>query len=151
MVIKITKLMTSLVTEVTDDITRLFEQTFTHFSETLKVNASNVPLESRAFIQWSAVDYLPLLMQRYQNGYYDNKDTKPNDKALYSLWTQWYFGLVIPPMILMLLEYPKVVDTHHNLFQLDFNSNGRPNIFYYKLCWFDGYQLSLLQRHYSLL
>ncbi|RAW99481.1 hydroxamate siderophore iron reductase FhuF [Photorhabdus sp. S8-52] len=143
--------ITPLTTVVIEDIIQLFEQTFSHFSSTMRINADNIPTNSMNFPQWSDTRKFPVLIQRYQDEYYGDNDIKPNQKALYSLWAQWYFGLVIPPMMLMLLEYPQAVDTHYNLFQVEFHDSGRPDIFYYNLTWLNEAPSSLLHRHYSLL
>lgn len=133
------------------EIIQLFEQTFNHFTATMKINASTIPANSMSFLQWSDSNELTTLIQNYQNEYYNGNNIKPNLKALYSLWTQWYFGLVIPPMMLMLIEYPQTVDTHYNLFRVEFHESGRPDIFYYNLTWLDEPSASLLHRHYTLL
>ncbi|AXG44827.1 siderophore-iron reductase FhuF [Photorhabdus laumondii subsp. laumondii] len=143
--------VTPLTTVVIEDIIQLFEQTFSHFSATMRINVDNIPTTSMNFPQWSDTRKFPVLIQRYQDEYYGDNDIKPNQKALYSLWTQWYFGLVIPPMMLMLLEYPQTVDTHYNLFQVEFHDSGRPDIFYYNLTWLNEAPSSLLHRYYSLL
>ncbi|MBC8951998.1 siderophore-iron reductase FhuF [Xenorhabdus sp. PB62.4] len=141
----------NLASEISiEDIIDLFDGAFSHFNSSLKINAENIPEESMRFYQWSSEDEFLLLINRYQNSYYSNNNLKPNQKGLYSLWTQWYFGLVVPPMMLMLLEYPRAVDTDYNLFQVEFHETGRPNIVYYQLTWMDE-PISLLERYRSML
>ncbi|AOM40897.1 siderophore-iron reductase FhuF [Xenorhabdus hominickii] len=140
-----------LTTEISvDDIMHLFDGAFSHFSSSVKINSKNVPLESMTFYQWSNEKEFSLLMQRYQDSYYSHKELKPNQKGLYSLWAQWYFGLIVPPMMLMLLEYPQAVNTDYNLFQVEFHETGRPNVVYYQLTWLDE-SISLLERYHSML
>ncbi|WP_038911327.1 siderophore-iron reductase FhuF, partial [Yersinia pestis] len=70
------------------------------------------------------------------------------DKALYSLWSQWYFGLIIPPMMLLLIEYPQTIDTHHKNFKVLFHHSGRPEVVYYQLKWQSQDPGTLLERYY---
>ncbi|MCC8378236.1 siderophore-iron reductase FhuF [Xenorhabdus sp. PB30.3] len=143
--------MTQITSEVdVNNIVSLFDSAFSHFNSSMKVNAENIPENSMVFHQWSDEKEFLLLMQRYHNEYYANSDQKPNNKGLYSLWAQWYFGLVVPPMMLMLLEYPQAADADYNLFQVEFHESGRPNMVYYQLTWMDE-PLSLLERYYALL
>lgn len=143
--------MPPFITVPIEDIVQLFEQTFNHFTATMKINVGTIPSSCMSFLQWSDAKELSKLIQHYQNEYYSDNNIKPNLKALYSLWTQWYFGLVVPPMMLMLIEYPQAIDTHYNLFQVEFHKNGRPDIFYYNLTWLSKSPTSLLHRHYTLL
>lgn len=133
------------------DITELFEKTFAHFSRTLKVNADDIPEETMSFHTWSSIDNFPTLIQKYRDEYYGDNDLKPNDKALYSLWSQWYFGLIIPPMMLLLIEYPQTIDTHHKNFKVLFHHSGRPEVVYYQLKWQSQDPGTLLERYYLLL
>nr|WP_237387285.1 siderophore-iron reductase FhuF [Xenorhabdus sp. Sc-CR9] len=133
-----------------EDITKLFDDAFNHFNTSMKINSEKIPLESMRFYQWSSQDQFPLLIKRYQDSYYSHNELKPNQKGLYSLWSQWYFGLIIPPMMLMLLEYPQAVDTDYKLFQVEFHETGRPNIVHYQLTWMDK-SGSLLERYHSML
>ncbi|OTA18773.1 putative iron transport-related membrane protein [Xenorhabdus beddingii] len=132
------------------DIAQLFDGAFDHFNSSIKINAENIPADSMMFCQWSDESEFPLLMKRYQNSYYGDNELKPNQKGLYSLWAQWYFGLIVPPMMLMLLEYPQAVDTDYHLFQVEFHETGRPNVVYYQLTWMDE-PISLLERYHSML
>ncbi|MDX7998416.1 siderophore-iron reductase FhuF [Xenorhabdus sp. Reich] len=133
-----------------EDITRLFDGAFSHFNSSIKINSKNIPSEIMGFYKWSDEEEFKLLMQRYQDSYYSESDLKPNLKGLYSLWAQWYFGLVVPPMMLMLLEYPQTIDTDYNLFQVEFHETGRPSVVYYQLTWIDE-STSLLERYRSML
>ncbi|MEQ1965014.1 siderophore-iron reductase FhuF [Xenorhabdus khoisanae] len=133
-----------------EDIIDLFDGAFGHFNSSLKINVENTPAGSMNFYQWSSEDEFLLLIKRYQDSYYSNNNLKPNQKGLYSLWAQWYFGLVVPPMMLMLLEYPRAVDTDYKLFQVEFHETGRPNVVYYQLTWMDE-SISLLERYHSML
>ncbi|ANI28983.1 iron reductase [Yersinia entomophaga] len=133
------------------DIAQLFEQTFAHFSVTFKVNSDNIPSKSMSFNHWSNEDNFPSLMEIYQNEYYGINNIKPNQKALYSLWTQWYFGLVIPPMMLLLMEYPQEIDSDCRNFKVEFHDSGRPDIIYYQLKWKGQSAENLLERYYALI
>lgn len=132
------------------DITKLFDSKFNHFNSSFKVNEKNISSNSMGFYQWSKEKQFLSLMKRYQYEYYGNNSQNINQKGLYSLWAQWYFGLVIPPMMLMLLEYPQAINTSYHRFRVEFHESGRPNIVYYQLAWV-AKPLSLLERYYVLL
>ncbi|PHM70673.1 siderophore-iron reductase FhuF [Xenorhabdus kozodoii] len=139
------------ISEITiEDITNLFDGAFSHFNSSIKINSDKIPSESMGFYQWSSDETFPLLIKSYQDSYYSDNELKPNQKGLYSLWAQWYFGLIVPPMMLMLLEYPQAVNTDYNLFQVEFHETGRPNVVYYRLTWLDE-SISLLERYHSML
>ncbi|EEP94946.1 Ferric iron reductase protein FhuF [Yersinia aldovae ATCC 35236] len=104
-----------------------------------------------SFNHWSNDDKFPSLMEIYKNEYYGSNNIKPNQKALYSLWTQWYFGLVIPPMMLLLMEYPQEIDSDCRNFKVAFHDSGRPDIIYYQLKWKDQGAENLLERYYALI
>ncbi|WP_045960690.1 siderophore-iron reductase FhuF [Xenorhabdus poinarii] len=133
-----------------EDITHLFDGAFSHFNASIKINSGNIPPESMRLNQWSGEESFLSLMKKYQDSYYGDNELKPNQKGLYSLWSQWYFGLVVPPMMLMLLAYPQAVDTDYHLFQIEFHETGRPNIIYYQLTWLDE-PISLLSRYQIML
>ncbi|MDC9580201.1 siderophore-iron reductase FhuF [Xenorhabdus sp. PR6a] len=140
-----------VASEITiEDITNLFDGAFDHFNSSIKINSENIPSESMGFYQWSNDENFPLLIKSYQDSYYSHNELKPNQKGLYSLWAQWYFGLIVPPMMLMLLEYPQPVDTDYSLFQIEFHETGRPNVVYYQLTWLNE-SASLLERYHSML
>ncbi|AYD43840.1 siderophore-iron reductase FhuF [Yersinia rochesterensis] len=125
-------------TAISDEIASLFARTFVHFSESFYVNAIEIPEESVLLEQWAAENNLPILMQNYEKYYYDGTELNPHYKALHSLWGQWYFGLVIPPMILMLLALPRVIDIRPERVRVKFHTTGRPEIIYYQHGWLDG-------------
>ncbi|MHA3422472.1 siderophore-iron reductase FhuF [Yersinia enterocolitica] len=138
-------------TAISDEIASLFAHTFVHFSESFYVDAVDIPKDSVLLEQWSAENSLPTLMQNYENHYYSETGLNPNHKALHSLWGQWYFGLVIPPMILMLLALPATIDTRPERVRIKFHATGRPETIYYQHDWLDKSPSSLLQRLYLLL
>ncbi|WGO83222.1 siderophore-iron reductase FhuF [Arsenophonus apicola] len=132
------------------DITKLFDSQFSHFNSSFKVNEENISTNCMEFYQWSKEKQFLSLMARYQYEYYGNSSQNANQKGLYSLWAQWYFGLVIPPMMLMLLEYPQAINTSYHRVSIEFHASGRPNIVYYQLAWM-AKPLSLLERYHDLL
>lgn len=138
-------------TAISDEIASLFARTFVHFSESFYVDLHEIPKESVLLEQWAAEKSLPVLMQNYENHYYSTTELKPNHKALYSLWGQWYFGLVIPPMILMLLALPTMIDPRPERVRIKFHATGRPEAIYYQHRWLEKSPSSLLERLYLLL
>lgn len=138
-------------TAISDEVASLFARTFVHFSESFYVDAVEIPKDSILLEQWSAENSLPALMQNYESHYYSETGLNPNHKALHSLWGQWYFGLVIPPMILLLLALPATIDTRPKRVRVKFHSTGRPEAIYYQHAWLDKSPSSLLERLYLLL
>lgn len=138
-------------TAISDEVASLFARTFVHFSESFYVDAVEIPKDSILLEQWAVETSLPVLMQNYENHYYSDTELNPNHKALYSLWGQWYFGLVIPPMILLLLALPATIDTRPKRVRVKFHSTGRPEAIYYQHAWLDKSLSSLLERLYLLL
>ncbi len=138
-------------TAISDEIASLFARTFIHFSESFHVDAAETPQESLWLEQWSAENSLPRLMQTYEKHYYSDSELNPNHKALHSLWGQWYFGLVVPPMILMLLALPVAIDTRPERIRVKLHATGRPEAIYYQHRWLDKSPSSLLVRLYLLL
>lgn len=136
---------------ISEEIAGLFANTFAHFSETFNVDAAEIPEESKVLNQWAAENSLSLLMQAYESSYYPNTTLTANHKALHSLWGQWYFGLVIPPMMLMLLALPTMIDPRPERVRVKFHPTGRPETLYYQHAWLDESPSSLLQRFYLLL
>ncbi|CNL12823.1 ferric hydroximate transport ferric iron reductase [Yersinia frederiksenii] len=133
-------------TAISDEIASLFARTFIHFSESFHVDATETPQESLWLEQWSAENSLPRLMQTYEKHYYSDSELNPNHKALHSLWGQWYFGLVVPPMILMLLALPVAIDTRPERIRVKLHATGRPEAIYYQHRWLDKSPSSLLER-----
>lgn len=140
-----------LTTAISDEVASLFARTFVHFSESFYVDAADVPKESISLEQWSAENSLPKLMQTYESHYYSGTELNPNHKALHSLWGQWYFGMLIPPMILLLLALPTAIDTRPERVRIKFHTTGRPEAIYYQHHWLDKSPSSLLERLYLLL
>lgn len=138
-------------TAISDEVAGLFARTFVYFSESFYVDAAEIPYEAMSLSQWATETKLPILMQAYENHYYSLGELNPNYKALHSLWGQWYFGLVIPPMILMLLTLPAAIDTNPELVRIKFHASGRPEAIYYQHRWLDKSPSSLLERLYLLL
>ncbi|MFS1537490.1 MAG: siderophore-iron reductase FhuF [Candidatus Phlomobacter fragariae] len=89
-------------------------------------------------------------MNCYQYEYYGNNGQNINQKYPYSLWAQWYFGLMVSPMMLMLLEYPQAINTSYHRFRVEFHESDRLNIVYYQPPWL-AKLLSLLERYHDLL
>ncbi|MBW5816491.1 siderophore-iron reductase FhuF [Yersinia kristensenii] len=144
-------------TAISDEVASLFARTFVQFSEFFYIDTIEIPEESLVLEQWATENNLPILMQHYENHYYDGTELNPHHKALHSLWGQWYFGLVIPPMILMLLALPRVINTGPENVRVKFHPTGRPEIIYYQHSWLDSHRWldkspsSLLERLYLLL
>lgn len=101
------------------------------------------------FSHWTRPDVFSALMARYQQDQYAGfPDKKPEPRALHSLWAQWYFGLLVPPVMLLLLLSPTPLDTRPQNFRVLFHDSGRPEAFisFPALPAAAGYHASSLQR-----
>lgn len=109
----------------------LFTQHSPHFLSTFRFEATEQP--TYAFPQWSKPHAFAALLARYQQELYGAfPDKTPETKALYSLWAQWYFGLLIPPVMLLLLRNPLSLDMRWQRFRVGFHDSGRPEFLLYQ-------------------
>ncbi|WP_130833894.1 siderophore-iron reductase FhuF [[Erwinia] mediterraneensis] len=80
---------------------------------------------------WSQPAVFRLLEQRYGDDLYRNHPTMPREaKPLQSLWAQWYFGLILPPMMLALLQEPRALNCSPQHIHVEFHETGRPATFW---------------------
>lgn len=114
-----------------EELTALFSQHYPHFLTTFLIDETASSHDLSA-MQWSATGTYAKLMSRYQHEHYaEFPDKSPEAKPLESLWAQWYFGLLVPPMMLLLLQHSAPLDPHIRQFKVRFHDSGRPEAFIY--------------------
>ncbi len=103
--------------------------------------AEPTPSTAHTLESWSEPAVLASWLQRYGDDIYrEHAGAKRDDKPLLSLWAQWYFGLLIPPLMLALLKHPQGVDCSASAYLLDIHETGRPAGFYLAPAPLPGYQ-----------
>lgn len=135
-----------------EELTALFNQHYPHFLTTFLIDESAANHDLSA-MQWSAAETYAKLMASYQQEHYaEYPDKTPEAKPLESLWAQWYFGLLVPPMMLLLLQQSAPLDPHIRQFKVRFHESGRPEAFIYypQLMAGDSRNSTPLQRMVSL-
>ncbi|MBJ7222639.1 MULTISPECIES: siderophore-iron reductase FhuF [unclassified Brenneria] len=89
------------------------------------------PAGSMPLAEWSQPAVFNPLVQRYGDDLYrDYPDSQREGKPLQSLWAQWYFGLLVPPLMLVLLKHAAVLDCSPNQIHVGFHHKGHPATFY---------------------
>lgn len=123
----------------------LFTQHSPHFLTTFRFNEA----DGMPYSHWAQPEAFTALLQQYQQDQYAGfPDKKPEPRALHSLWAQWYFGLLVPPVMLLLLLAPSPIDTRPQNFRVCFHASGRPESFvcFPALPGAAGYPQTSLQR-----
>ncbi|WNN44917.1 MULTISPECIES: siderophore-iron reductase FhuF [Winslowiella] len=104
----------------------LFTEHRAHFLDSVKLG-EEAPAGCMPLANWSQADTFLPLTQRYSDYLYrDHPDTPREAKPLQSLWAQWYFGLIVPPMMMALLLEPRALDCSAEHFHIEFHETGRP-------------------------
>lgn len=81
--------------------------------------------------EWSKSAAFTELLSHYSNEIYrHHPDSSVEEKPLHSLWSQWYMGLLIPPLLLALLAEPRGLDCHPQRIKVEFHLTGRPARFW---------------------
>ena len=81
--------------------------------------------------EWSTPFHYRRLTQRYSDYLYRHHPDVPQEaKPLQSLWAQWYFGLLLPPLMLALLQEPRALDCSPQRIHVEFHENGHPCAFW---------------------
>jgi len=89
------------------------------------------PTDSQTLAEWSRADTFSLLIQRYSNYLYrDHPDAVREAKPVLSLWAQWYFGLLLPPLMMALLQESRALDCSPEHIRVSFHQHGHPAIFW---------------------
>ncbi|RLM21698.1 hydroxamate siderophore iron reductase FhuF [Brenneria alni] len=89
------------------------------------------PAGAMTLAEWSQPAVFNQLIRRYGNEMYQEyPDNIREEKPLQSLWSQWYFGLLVPPLMLVLLKHATVLDCSLKQIYVGFHSKGHPAVFY---------------------
>jgi len=89
------------------------------------------PAGTLTLAEWSSPANYRRLTQRYSDYLYRNHPDAPREaKPLQSLWAQWYFGLLLPPLMLALLQEPRALNCAPHLIHVEFHENGHPCAFW---------------------
>lgn len=95
-----------------------------HFSE-------EVPSDTLTLADWSQSAHFPVLAQRYADYLYrQHPDAVQEAKPVQSLWAQWYFGLLLPPLMLALLAESRALDCSPQHIHVQFHEQGYPCAFW---------------------
>lgn len=89
------------------------------------------PADALTLAQWSTPATFQRLTQRYCDYLYrQHPDVAPEAKPVQSLWAQWYFGLLLSPLLQMLLCEPRALKCDPHLIHVVFHENGHPCAFW---------------------
>ncbi|MBP2169631.1 ferric iron reductase protein FhuF [Erwinia toletana] len=104
----------------------LFSAERDYFLDSLKLDQT-APAAAMTLDQWSQSETFHSLCQHYGDHLYCNHPQMAREaKPLQSLWAQWYFGLIVPPMMMSLLLEPRALDCSPRHFHIEFHETGRP-------------------------
>jgi ferric iron reductase protein FhuF len=110
----------------------LFSENHAWFLESVKLG-EKAPASSMTLDRWSAPESFARLNALYGDFIYREQHKLAREqKPLQSLWAQWYFGLVLPPMMMALLLEERALDCSPEHCHVEFHETGRPATF-----WFD--------------
>ncbi|RWR00921.1 iron reductase [[Pantoea] beijingensis] len=108
----------------------LFRQHRAYFLDAIKLG-EEAPARCMTLDYWSRRKTFLQLSTRYADDIYRQHQNLPREaKPLHSLWAQWYFGLVVPPMMMALLFETRSIDCSPQHFHVEFHDSGRPAIFW---------------------
>lgn len=89
------------------------------------------PAGTLTLAEWSNPLHYRRLTQRYSDYLYrDHPDAVREAKPVLSLWAQWYFGLLLPPLIMALLQESRALDCSPEHIRVGFHENGHPSTFW---------------------
>lgn len=92
---------------------------------------SPAPADALTLSEWSKPAHYQLLTQRYGDYLYRNHPGAQHEaKPLHSLWAQWYFGLLLPPLMMALLLEPRALNCSPHLIHAEFHEHGHPTAFW---------------------
>ena len=101
-----------------------------YFIDTLHLNGK-APADSLTLGEWSTSACWQDLQQRYGDDVYkQHPDQLREAKPLQSLWAQWYFGLLVPPLMLALILESRALDCSPQHIRLQPHAIGRPAAFW---------------------
>lgn len=112
------------------ELQRTLAQHCEHFLPRFQL--TDAPADALDFSQWVREERFSRLLADYAAEIYRPQPEKAIEgKPLQSLWAQWYFGLLIPPVLVMLLTQDAPLDCALSRFRVVFHPTGRPECFYF--------------------
>ncbi|PWC12054.1 hydroxamate siderophore iron reductase FhuF [Brenneria roseae subsp. americana] len=137
--------------QLADSLNDILRQYRPHCLDTIKFGESPPP-EAMTLAEWSRPAAFRQLLQRYSNDLYQEySDRTREEKPLQSLWAQWYVGLLVPPLMLVLLKHAAALDCSCPQVYVAFHHTGRPEAFYLAAQVSSGIGLSPRERLEMLL
>lgn len=113
-----------------NSLRNLFSEHRAYFLDTIKLG-SETPASCMTLKRWSQPENFARFNQLYGDFIYrDNTEMARENKPLQSLWAQWYFGLLIPPMMMALLLENRALDCSPEHIHVEFHETGRPAAFW---------------------
>nr|MBA2815865.1 Ferric iron reductase protein FhuF [Candidatus Pantoea persica] len=86
------------------------------------------PAGALTLAEWLRAAHFPALAQRYGDYLYSQHlDVSQEAKPVQSLWAQWNFGLLLPPLMLAEL---RMLDCSPQHTHVEFHENGHPCAFW---------------------
>ncbi len=93
--------------------------------------SQSAPRDAQPLAVWSHADAFAPLIRRYSDYLYrDHPDAVREAKPVLSLWAQWYFGLLIPPLLMALLQESRALDCSPEHIRVGFHEHGHPATFW---------------------
>lgn len=111
-----------------DELYACFSEHRAYFHDTFAL--SSAPAASLNLAGWSTPHTLNTLITAYGDHIYQTCEGHRQRKPLKSLWAQWYFGLLVPPLMLALLANDRAVDVSPDRIHVTFHETGRAARFY---------------------
>jgi len=101
-----------------------------HLLEFLRLDETP-PQCAMTLTEWTRPTELSTLLACYSDHIYRHKPEQPREnKALLSLWAQWYIGLQLPPLMLALLTQQQAISLSPEHIQVEFHETGRAACFW---------------------
>lgn len=117
---------TTLASAIRDTIA----QTRAHLLDFIRLDEP-YPHHAMTLSQWRHPARLQTLLATYSDHIYRNQPTLAREnKPLFSLWAQWYIGLMAPPLMLALLAQETALDISPEYVHVEFHETGRAACFW---------------------
>ncbi|MBV4368209.1 siderophore-iron reductase FhuF [Erwinia phyllosphaerae] len=108
----------------------LFSEHRAYFLDTIRLNEA-ASAGCMTLAQWSQPENFSRLNTLYSDFIYREHGEQPREnKPLQSLWAQWYFGLVLPPLMMALLLENRALDCSPEHIHVEFHETGRAAAFW---------------------
>lgn len=113
-----------------DDLRDHFTLHRAYFNDFIRLN-EGAPDNALTFYQWAQPATLTTLLACYADHIYRNDPQQAREgKPLKSLWAQWYLGLLVPPLLMALVTYPRALNISPEHIQVKFHETGRAESFW---------------------